>query len=93
MNSQDIYNIKDINDIIIYYKDNIEYLEYVKEHKKKMEKTLFSISNLIVMNGIFFDKLHCTYYLDVINKNDPNRIITKTEFTCKTGMRIVLNDF
>ena len=77
---------KELEDIILDYKYQLEF----SEHKKKMKSTLFSISNLIVDSGVFFGKLNCTYYLDAINKNDTNRIITRTQFTCKTGMRICL---
>lgn len=80
-----IFNIKDIQNIILDYKIQLDF----SEHKEKMKTILFSIKNLDIHSGQFFGRLVCTYYLC---NDDTNEIITRTEFTFKGGMRINLRN-
>ncbi len=86
---------KELEDIVLDYK-------YQLEHQEKMKSTLFSIANLEIDGYKYthygwsdpttrnkYEHIIRSYYL---KKTDKNKIITRTEFTSKRGMRIHIKD-
>jgi len=84
MNSQQIYEIKDIQDIINEYSNSIKDFN---NHKNKMKNTFKAINSLEIFQSYTvlgrWEQLDCTYYLNT----SVARFTQPTEFSTEYTLR------